>query len=1727
MSEPTPSAPSPEAGSLFQWVTLGDASPLITWRQAQTPAAAAALRREWALRSHWEPLPGWLAPVEAQEQAGGFALRYPAGHLRVLGELGPPQDANALNVLLRRCVEAAEILAALHRNGWLHMRLGLADWVETDAGLRLAGMGWACPLAEAAPRPEWLADEEALPWLPPELTGRIEQAPDVRTDLYALGALMYTLLTGAAPVQGRDGVEVLHAIIARAPQPAHTRNALLPEPLSALLASLLAKHPAERPPSAEALAALLRQLLRQGPEASALAVQPLRLQFPERLVGRGDAMAALQQAVEEVGRGAMRVVWIEGQQGVGKTALAQAVCAHALSIGGNALRGKYTQYNRASPYLGLYEALNGALNRLLALEEAELRPWRAALSAALGDKAAALAQFLPGISWLLGARLQGGLEEGSEALNSRLRRAFRAFLGQFATAEHPLVLCLEDMQWADVSSFQLLLSLLEGGGLPHCLLVLSYRAEEAEGLPEWRQFRAGVPAGIAQATVALGALDPAQVAQWLAETLGQSVGEVQPLARVIYQKTGGNPLFLRELLGRIHRAQLLYRDTDSTHWAWHLEAIQRIETAGGSAALIADQLQDLPGEEVDVLSKAAALGNHFFASKLILYFGFSAQNLDRILAVGIDRGILLPPADAGQPYRFAHELLQKAADELADVAGRADIHHTIALAALEEPEESRPEAHALLYHWAQCRSRLDTPALRCRFAALSLEAAGKDRAAVAFEEAFGVLMTAKEVLGDLNSLAALDLRGAIDLALYEAMSFTGRDAAAATLHQEALSRYQDGLLRVRLHLAKARVHIARSELPETLASCKAGLALLGLHLPRKGSTAGVLVEFLRTQWTLRGKRPEDLQNLPIWENPAAEYLSELMYLSLHPTYVQDPAMFGILSLKALQVSIRKGVGRNSYLGFSTYSSFLAVGFDNFAGAYTFAEIGWRISERLGNRASMVYAAKAFGQTYGQPLRHAFVWAAMAHQVADDAGLLREASEPLPIDVMARYHAGLSLKSVEETASGYLVYIQKAGTSHLFNSVLVVVRGIRRLRGSSLDGLHDIHGHVLHAERLQGILYDTNYLTIRAYHQLLQVQELALMGDWLGAEALLSDLRKITHSVAGAFTMTEIIFTDALVAGRLAQFQSGWRRWTARRRCQRLLRKVRKWARSAPENFNHKALLLTGLLEADARRAAAQLAEAAEAARLAEFAYHAALADELAGLSWLRAGDTAAAYAALRRAESGYAAWGAVPKCHALRLQFPDVFPVVSATVSAVPAAEGRLDLASLLKASRTISSEISLDGLLTRLIRIMTEYAGAERGLLLIEEGGELLIQARSEGGNTSVFILEGSPARSSALLPQQVLNVVARRHEPIVLHDASLGSEFDDDAYIRQNHPKSVLCMPILNQGQLSGILYLENKLAAGAFSVERLEVLDTLAAQAAVSLANARLYLSLEARVEERTQALKAALQGLHDTQDQLVQAEKLASLGQVTAGIAHEIRNPLNFVTNFAELSEELVVELLEEMETNFSDGVSDEDKAAWMDLLRAVQQNAEKIRLHGKRAENIVRNMLMHAASSSGERQPVDVNTLVKEYALLAYHGIRGMSKGFDCALEFSLDPGCGPLPLVQQDISRALLNIFQNAFQAMEEKARQAPDGYLPRLQVRTVDLGHAVEIHIQDNGPGISDVVREQIFNPFFTTKPSGKGTGLGLSLTYDLVVQGHGGQIRVETEAGAWTAFVLTLPRR
>jgi signal transduction histidine kinase len=413
--------------------------------------------------------------------------------------------------------------------------------------------------------------------------------------------------------------------------------------------------------------------------------------------------------------------------------------------------------------------------------------------------------------------------------------------------------------------------------------------------------------------------------------------------------------------------------------------------------------------------------------------------------------------------------------------------------------------------------------------------------------------------------------------------------------------------------------------------------------------------------------------------------------------------------------------------------------------------------------------------------------------------------------------------------------------------------------------------------------------------------------------------------------------------------------------------------------------------------------------------------------------------------------------------------------------------------------------LLTVIARTALAAAGAQRGVLLLERKGQWEIEAEARSDESPIEVMPGLS------LSAAIVNQVASSRQEVLLNDATRQGPYTEDPYILARQPRSVLCLPLRGRETLSGILYLENHLTPGAFTPERVAVLKLLSSQSGLSLETARLYEKQE--------------QYLHTLEAQLMAQEKLASLGMLTAGIAHEIKNPLNFVTNFARIAVELVGELSEQLDVRRA-RMDEGTRGMFQDGLSELRVTAEKIESHGMRADKIIHDVLMLSRGQRGERRPTNINRLLEESARLVYHGMRGSNPGFTLSLLMDLDESIEPIEVFPSELGRAFMNIIHNACYAVSKKRETAGAGFNPTLSLSTRKSGDRVEVGIRDNGTGIPLDVRDKLFMPFFTTKPVNEGTGLGLSITHEILVAEHGGSIEVDSREGEYTHFSISLPR-
>ena len=543
-----------------------------------------------------------------------------------------------------------------------------------------------------------------------------------------------------------------------------------------------------------------------------------------------------------------------------------------------------------------------------------------------------------------------------------------------------------------------------------------------------------------------------------------------------------------------------------------------------------------------------------------------------------------------------------------------------------------------------------------------------------------------------------------------------------------------------------------------------------------------------------------------------------------------------------------------------------------------------------------------------------------------------------------------------------------------------------------------------------------------------------------------------------------------------------------------------------------------------------------------FAQDLALTCELCARFYLEQGLDSVAHAYLRDAHHAYHRWGAKAITARLSREFPGLLSAPGPGPTGALAAgdspgsltSAKLDIETMLRAARAISKEIVLSDLLRKLLSLALESAGAKKAILVLAEDSGLVIAAESNAGVEEIPMLSLSPVEACPRLPASIVNYAARARVDVVLDNAAADQRFLLDPYVQQTQPASVLCAPLANQGKLIGVLYLEHSPATGVFSRQRVEMVRVMAGQAAIAIENARFYRDLDNRVKERTRELHASneelsrtLTRLRETQRQLVAHEKLAALAGLTAGIAHELKNPLNFVVNFADLSAGVADELCAEVARQ--GGRLEPDSRDYVqEMARDLQENAAKISQHGRRADRIVSAMLEHSriGTGTGDRREVDVNTLLNECIRVASHELGSQTAPLHDVIVTDYDSALSPIDLSPLDLGRVVRNVLNNATYAVIARHRAQAAGYQPMIRVSTRDLGEQIEIRIRDNGGGVPKDLHERIFAPFFTTKPTGDGAGLGLSISREIVVEGLGGTLALETVEGSFAEFVVTLPR-
>jgi PAS domain S-box-containing protein len=1421
----------------------------------------------------------WERTVLVLEDPGGVPLDQ---------LLGQPLE---LAFSLRLAISLARAIDLLHQRDLIHKDIKpanvLVDSITGRCWLTGFGIASRLPRERQAPEPpEFIAG--TLAYMAPEQTGRMNRSIDSRSDLYALGVTLYEMLTGSLPFMASDPMEWVHCHIARMPLPPGERLKNLPAPLSAIIMKLLAKTAEDRYQTAAGVESDLRRCLAAWDAQGRIDEFPLgehdrpdRLLIPEKLYGRAHEIEILLTAFERVvASGRPELALVSGYAGIGKSSVVNELHKVLVPPRGLFASGKFDQYKRDIPYATLAQAFQSLIRTLLGKSEAELRNWRDALREALGPNGQLMVDLVPELNLVIGE--QPPVPELSpQDAQGRFQLVFRRFIGVFARPEHPLALFLDDLQWLDAASLNLLEDLLTRPDVRHLMLIGAYRDNEVNSAhPLMRKLEAMRQAGAIVQEIILAPLTLADLGRLIADALHLEPQQVTPLAQLAHEKTAGNPFFAIQFITALAEEALLVFDHGDGRWSWDLTRIQAKGYTDNVADLMVGKLNRLPIETQKALQEFACLGNSAEIAALTAVHETSEEKIHSDLLEAVRLEFIVRLEDS---YRFIHDRVQEAAYSLIPEQLRAEAHLRIGrLLAARTPPERREEAvFAIVNQFNRGSHLISSAEERQRVAEFNLIAGRRAKVSAAYASALSYLAAGRALLTEESWDNNYELIFSIEILLAESELLTADMLAAenrlSMLSQRARSaRHIAIVTRLRLTLFQT---MDRSE--RAVEVCLEYLRRSGTDWTPHPTSDEAWREYDRIWSQLGNRQIEELIDLPLMTDPDVLDTLEVLTEIVTPAKFCDQNLLSLVICRMVNLSLEHGNSDGSCFAYVWFAIVAGPYFGNYKDGFRFGRLGYELVE---NRGLMRYQARTymcFGQIVMPWAKHALTGRDLIRRAFDIANRMGDLTfvaycrDELISNFLT---VGDPLADVQLEAENALEFVQKARFGLVVDIILGQVGFIRTLRGSTPKFGSFNHESFDELQFERHLESSPVFSLPDFWYRIRKTQARFLAGDYACAVAASYRAQQLLWTSPSQFETAEFRFYGALSHAASWDSASPDQRQQHYETLVAHHQQLEVWAENCPENFENRAALVGAeIARIEARELDAErlFEKAIGSAHRNGFVHNEAVANELAARFYATRGFDTVAHAYLRKARYCYLRWGAVGKVRQLDELYPQLReeePIPGPT-STIGTSVEHLDLATVIKVSQAVSGEIVLEKLIDTLMRTAVEHAGAERGLLILPQGVEQRIEAEATTSGETIIVRLREAAVAEGAAPESIVHYVVRTQESVILDDASSQHPFSADTYIRQQHARSILCLPLINQAKLIGVLYLENNLAPNVFTPARIAVLKLLASQAAISLENTRLYRDLAEREAKIRRLVDANIIGIciWNLEGQIVEANE----------------------------------------------------------------------------------------------------------------------------------------------------------------------------------------------------------------------------------------------------------------
>ena len=1718
----------------------------------------------------------------------------------------------SLQEFLDIAIQIASILDELYRHRVIHKDIKPSNILinPTTSQVKLIDFSIASLLpkeSQILTSPNCL--EGTLAYLSPEQTGRMNRGIDYRSDFYSTGITFYKLLTTELPFSTTDPMELVHCHIAKQPVAPHQLNRAIPPILSQIITKLMAKNAEDRYQSALGLKYDLEQCAEHWHRLGSMAEITLgsrdicdRFVIPEKLYGRQAEVETLLAAFERVTQGKTEMILVAGFSGIGKTAVVNEVQKPIVRQRGYFIQGKFDQFQRNIPFSAIVEALRDLMEQLLTETDSQLMQWKEQILSALGENGQVMVDVIPELEGIIGKQPPADELSGTAAQN-RFNLLFSKFIQVFTTKEHPLVIFLDDLQWADSASLKLLQVLMAETNTIHLLLIGAYRDNEVNPThPLMLTLSEMAKVGVSLNTITLEPLSKSDLNHLIADTLTCEIELAEPLTELVAQKTKGNPFFATQFLKSLHHDRLITFNFEQGYWQCDIAEIRRLALTDDVVEFMALQLQKLPKETQDVLKLAACIGHQFDLDTLAIIHDKSPIETATSLWKSLQEGLVLPtteiykfftvnsnspssteaklsqssiPHNQSPTYKFLHDRVQQAAYFLIPEDQKQLTHLSIGQLLLKNiPIAEREEKIFDIVNQLNYGVELITEqAQRDELAQLNRIAGEKAKAATAYGAAFNYLTVGMELLGENSWQRQYDLTLALYQGAAEAAYLNTDFEQMEQLVMVVLAQGKTLLDKITAYQVSIQAYKAQNQGEQAITTGLQVLKLLGIELPQQPSPEDIELALKQTQSALEGKEIEELMDLPVMRDPeklgAMSILSRLGKIA----YLTIPVLFPLMVLKQVNLSLQNGNCPVSVVCYTHYGILLWHFCGDIDGNYRFGQLALGLLGRFNEKqlkCTVLFVVNITIKPWKVHLKETLTPLVEAYSVGLETGDFDDSAFCAYMYLEHSFWLGKQLAELDQSCAKYHQGIDQLKQDIPHQLSAMTWQGVLNLLGQA-ENYCSLKGEVY--DELLMLPLHQKFNNVRALYTL-HLNKLFLcylFQDYPQAWQHATITENYLDGVAGLFVFSLFYWYDSLTRLALYPEQNHTQQQQSLDKIAHNQDKIKKWADHAPMNYLHKFYLV----EAERYRVLGHLLEAIEyydraiaGAKDNQYIQEEALANELAAKFYWEWGKETIAQAYLTRAYYGYSHWGAKAKVEDLEIRYPQFLDsILTQKTTSLSTAETitnlttqgvnttttnastALDLATVIKASLAVSGEIQLDKLLSTLMQVVMENAGADKCALILVKGDQLVIEAMKTANQLA--LVESIPVEESPDIPQSAINYVKRKLETLVINDITVETILAADPYFIRQQPRSLMCTPIINQGQLIGLLYLENYLTTGAFTPDRLEVLNLLTSQAAISLENSRLYRqledyshTLEQKVEERTVQLAESNQQLAESNQQLKAAKQKADAANQAksdflSNMSHELRTPLNGILGYAQI-----------LKRNRDLGTRE------IDGLRIIEQS-------GNHLLTLINDILdlSKIEARKMELYPTDLHfqTFIESVVWIIRMGALEKDILFQYNPEDNLPDG---IKADEKRLRQVLLNLLGNAvkftdsgkvtlkvnviracFQSFPqdldppqpplkkgEPYSKSPffkgdNGGSPSLKTRpSLDQPQKTTLRFQviDTGVGMTEEQLQKIFQPFEQvgdTQRRAAGTGLGLAITKQLV-ELMGGKLQVTSEFGYGSTF-------